>query len=71
MTPMRATVLTGLVAVVLGALPGAAASASPPEPGGFGHHVVHCAQVAGFDGMHNPGMHQGFSGWSPDHQCAH
>jgi hypothetical protein len=23
----------------------------------------------GFDGTMNPGMHQGLSGWSPDHVC--
>lgn len=35
----------------------------------FGHHVRTCAQATGFDGDHNPGMHQGYAGWSPDHTC--
>jgi len=35
----------------------------------FGQHVRMCAQMTGFDGMHNPGMHQGRSGWEPDHDC--
>ena len=26
-----------------------------------------CAQTMGFDQDHNPGMHQGFSMWMPDH----
>ncbi len=30
----------------------------------FGHHVAECAQTHGLDGEHNPGMHQGRSGWS-------
>lgn len=36
---------------------------------GFGEHVVVCNQTMGFDGQHNPGMHQGFSGWDPTHTC--
>ena len=35
----------------------------------FGQHVRTCAQDMGFDGEHNPGMHQGAQGWSPDHTC--
>ena len=35
----------------------------------FGQHVRTCAQTMGFDGMHNPGMHQGKSGWDPSHSC--
>ncbi|MBK8460630.1 MAG: hypothetical protein IPL43_10990 [Micropruina sp.] len=35
----------------------------------FGHHVHHCAQHMGFDGEHNPGMHEGKSGWDPAHVC--
>lgn len=30
----------------------------------FGQHVAQCAQM-GFDGVHNPGMHQGITGWMP------
>jgi hypothetical protein len=35
----------------------------------FGQHVVTCAQTMGFNGDHNPGMHQGFAGWDPAHTC--
>ncbi|MFZ1412120.1 MAG: hypothetical protein WAS07_11720 [Micropruina sp.] len=35
----------------------------------FGHHVHHCVHHMGFDGEHNPGMHQGKSGWDPAHVC--
>lgn len=33
----------------------------------FGQHVRTCAQTMGFDGVPNPGMHQGFAGWDPSH----
>lgn len=42
-----------------------AAAAADPE---FGRHVAECAQTTGFDGGHNPGMHQGRAGWTP-HEC--
>ena len=35
----------------------------------FGQHVRTCAQTMGFDGTHNPGMHEGKSGWDPSHTC--
>lgn len=35
----------------------------------FGQHVTSCVRSMGFDGQHNPGMHQGYAGWSPDHTC--
>jgi hypothetical protein len=35
----------------------------------FGQHVPACAQTMGFDADHNPGMHQGYAGWTPDHTC--
>ena len=51
----------------------AALAAGVAAPAGaddqFGDHVRTCAQAEGFDGVHNPGMHQGYSGWSPDHAC--
>jgi len=37
----------------------------------FGQHVRMCAQEHGFDGDHNPGMHQGKSEWDPSHVCSH
>jgi len=46
----------------------ASAEAAAAE-GEFGQHVQHCAQTTGFDGEHNPGMHAGVHGWSPDHTC--
>lgn len=35
----------------------------------FGQHVRVCAQTMGFDGTHNPGMHRGHAGWTPEHSC--
>ena len=67
---VRGLVAAGVVAagVVAGALVATptAASASGAE---FGHHVSACAQSTGLDGTHNPGMHRGFSGWTPMHEC--
>ena len=44
-------------------------SASASAGSEFGHHVHSCAQVMGFDGTHNPGMHTGYAGWDPTHVC--
>lgn len=52
----------GLVLVV-------GAGSSPATAGDFGEHVSTCARTMGFDADHNPGMHQGFDGWDPDHVC--
>ena len=41
----------------------AAAQAEPVTAGEFGQHVRECAQMMGFSGSHNPGMHQGKAGW--------
>lgn len=54
-------------AVVLATGAGAAA-ADGPGPG-YGQHIRMCAQVMGFDGVHNPGMHTGVAGWDPAHEC--
>lgn len=40
----------------------ATAHADPATPN-FGQHVSTCAQTMGFSSDHNPGMHQGASGW--------
>jgi hypothetical protein len=40
-----------------------AVSAQVPTGQDFGQHVAECAQTAGMDGAHNPGMHRGFAGW--------
>ena len=55
-------VIVGAVAAVVGvgSTAGAAADTSGRE---FGQHVSHCAQTMGFNGQHNPGMHQGYAGW--------
>ena len=61
---VRAAVLTAGAAILAGcfAVPAAADD-------DFGQHVRTCAQTMGFDGQHNPGMHQGFHDWSPQHIC--
>ena len=56
-----------LLAVGLSLSTSSSASASAgPE---FGQHVRTCAQVMGFDGIHNPGMHTGYAGWATSHVC--
>lgn len=40
----------------------AGAQPDAPDPT-FGPHVADCARATGFDGAHNPGMHQGAAGW--------
>ncbi|MFE6508796.1 hypothetical protein ACFVDI_03085 [Nocardioides sp. NPDC057767] len=57
-------VVAAVAAVVL-----APSSASAGDGRDFGRHVVHCTQSDGFDGAHNPGMHQGLSGLPTDHMC--
>lgn len=52
-------------ALALTTLAGAPAYASDA----FGQHVRNCAQMMGFDGQMNPGMHQGYAGWDPSHTC--
>lgn len=61
-------ILIPAVAVVA-AVALAPSSAAAGDGRDFGRHVVHCAQSVGFDGAHNPGMHQGFSGFAADHMC--
>ena len=67
-TPPWAAVLAALAIITLS--PSTVALAAGGEGSTYGHHVSQCAQDAGFDGMHNPGMHQGFSGVPADHECA-
>ena len=64
----RKLVAAGAVTAVLVLTP-AIASAGTGTGREFGQHVVTCAQTMGFDGTHNPGMHQGFAGWDPSHTC--
>lgn len=62
----RATAVLALAgAGVLAAGPAQAADAGSD----FGQHVSSCAQSMGFDGTHNPGMHEGKSGWEPGEMC--
>lgn len=56
-------VMAGAMMLVAG--PAFAASANAD----YGQHVRHCAQEHGFNGDHNPGLHQGKSGWDPTHVC--
>ena len=61
-------VLVSLVsagAMLLVATPAQAANANAD----YGQHVRHCTQHMGFSGDHNPGKHQGKSGWDPTHMC--
>jgi hypothetical protein len=63
-----AVMLAVLLGVVLAlAVSGRAQAATSADD--FGQHVVTCAQEHGFAGDHNPGMHQGRSGWDPAHVC--
>jgi hypothetical protein len=64
----RKLILVGAVVAAVVATPAVAVAQSE---GGqdFGRHVSTCAQTMGFDGTHNPGMHRGFAGWEPMHDC--
>jgi len=65
MTPRA--VIGGLAVALVAAL---GVGVSPAAAAGqFGEHVSTCAQTTGFDAEHNPGMHEGYAGWSPDHSC--
>ena len=56
-----------VTAGAMGAAISTASSAAAADD--FGQHVSICAKTMGFNGEHNPGMHQGFAGWDPSHQC--
>jgi len=71
---MRTARILLATALAVGAvvLPAAGASATTSDPGpAFGTHVFECAQTMGFSGTHNPGMHQGKSGWDGGMTCEH
>jgi hypothetical protein len=61
MTKTALVALPLLLGSLLIAIP-VAAQADPATPN-FGQHVSTCAQTMGFSADHNPGMHQGASGW--------
>ena len=69
MTPKA--VIGGLVVAFVAALGAAVPAAAVPAAaaGQFGEHVSTCARTTGFDAEHNPGMHRGHAGWTPDHAC--
>lgn len=60
-------IATALTAVALTLVPGVASAAADPAANDFGQHVTHHAQQQHFDGDHNPGIHQGKSGWAAHH----
>jgi hypothetical protein len=66
MRKFRGFVVAGAVAAAVLAAPATAAAETDT---GFGQHVATCAQTMGFDGTHDPGMHQGFAGWDGMHEC--
>jgi hypothetical protein len=59
----RITVVAAAAVSALVLAAPAAAQAEPVAAGDFGQHVRTCAQLMGFSGSHNPGMHQGNAGW--------
>ena len=61
-------VVAGALATTL-SVPAVSASAESDMGLDFGQHVSDCAQAMEFDGTHNPGMHQGFTGWAPMDDC--
>jgi len=63
----RPVVIIAAAAAVL-ATP-VAASAGSGTGQEFGQHLSKCARTMGFNGTHNPGMHQGFAGWDAMHSC--
>ena len=63
--PRIISILLLAVGLSLSTSSSASASAGPE----FGQHVQTCAQVMGFDGIHNPGMHTGYAWWAPTHVC--
>ena len=63
MKVIHAITTTAAVAATLVIAVPTTALASTPTGADYGQHVRVCAQTMGFTGEHNPGMHQGFSGW--------
>lgn len=58
----RALVTTAVTVAAMLLVPSPADAAT--DSNSFGQHVRTCAQTTGFSGTHNPGMHQGASGWN-------
>ncbi|MDZ4063200.1 MAG: hypothetical protein U1E22_00870 [Coriobacteriia bacterium] len=56
--------MTALLALAVAA-PAFAATGAGGAGRDFGiHHATHARDMGGFSGTMNPGMHQGFSGWT-------
>ncbi|MER6972872.1 hypothetical protein ABT304_17555 [Nocardioides sp. NPDC000445] len=66
---MKRILIPALTAVAALALVPASATSAVAAERDFGHHVVQCTQAVGFDGAHNPGMHQGLHAYPGDHVC--
>ena len=66
---IRTSIAVALAVGGLSVAGSAAAQASSGSPE-FGQHVAQCAREMGFNGTHNPGMHQGASGWDGS-ECEH
>ncbi|GAB4099938.1 hypothetical protein [Sinomonas halotolerans] len=64
--PMKLMIVVPLASAGLFAA-GPAVAADPNAD--FAQHVRMCVETMGFDGTHNPGMHEGKSGWDPLHIC--
>jgi len=67
--PCRRLVVIGVAAAAVLAGTPLVASAQSETGREFGEHVSGCAQTMGFDGTHNPGMHEGFADWDATHDC--
>lgn len=61
---MRKRLIVAIAAAAALMIVPGVASAGQSEAN-FGSHVSQHAQTHGFNGTHNPGMHQGASGWMP------
>lgn len=57
------TIVVAATAAFVLVTPTTASAQAEPTGRDFGRHVAECGQTSGMDGSHNPGMHQGFSGW--------
>lgn len=70
MTGARRLVTTTAAAMILLVASAGSAVAADGTGRDYADHVRMCQRSMGFSGTHNPGvMHQGYSGWNPDHAC--
>lgn len=64
MSGRLAAIALAVVLVLAFAVP-AFATGADGEGRAFGqHHATHAQEMGGFSGTMNPGMHQGFAGWT-------